>query len=44
MGATIGVQFSKQFGLKLSYGKTIDRNDDGLDGDFARLMLVYTQL
>lgn len=44
MGATIGVQFSKKIGLKLSYGKTIDRNDDGLEGDFARLMLVYTQL
>ncbi|MCH2057491.1 MAG: transporter [Thalassotalea sp.] len=44
MGATLGVQFSKSLGLKLSYGKTIDRNDDGVDGEFARLMLVYTQL
>lgn len=44
MGATLGIQFSKSLGLKLSYGKTIDRNDDGLDGNFTRLMLVYTQL
>ena len=42
MGATLGVQFSKSLGLKLSYGTTIDRNDDGLDGDFARLTLTYT--
>ncbi|MEK9823881.1 MAG: transporter [Gammaproteobacteria bacterium] len=44
MGATLGIQFSKSLGLKLSYGKTIDRNDDGLDGEFARLTLIYTQL
>ena len=44
MGATVGVQFSKTFGVKLSYGKTIEHNDDGLDGDFVRLILTYTQL
>ena len=44
MAATLGLQFSKSFGLKLSYGQTIDRNDDGLDGEFTRLTLTYTQL
>lgn len=44
MGATLGLQFSKTLGMKLSYGKTIEHNDDGLDGDFVRLMLTYTQL
>ena len=44
MGATLGFQFSAEFGLKLTYGKTIDHNDDGLDGDFARLVLTYNQL
>ena len=44
MGASLGVQFSKSLGLKLSYGETIDRNDDGLDGEFTRLTLIYTQL
>ncbi len=44
MGATIGIQFSRSLGLKLSYGKTVERNDDGLDGEFSRLTLVYTQL
>ncbi len=44
MGATLGVQFSKSLGLKLSYGETVDRNDDGLDGEFVRLTLIYTQL
>jgi hypothetical protein len=44
MAATLGLQFSKAFGLKLSYGETVKRNDDGLDGDFTRLTLTYTQL
>ena len=44
MGATVNVQFSKSLGVKLSYGETVDRNDDGLDGEFARLTLTYTQL
>jgi len=44
MGATLGIQFSKSLGLKLSYGETVDRNDDGLDGEFVRLTLTYTQL
>ena len=44
MGTTLGFQLSKKLGLKLSYGKTIDHNDDGLDGEFARLVLTYTQL
>ena len=44
MGATLGFQFSAEFGLKLTYGKTIDHNDDGWDGDFARLVLTYNQL
>jgi hypothetical protein len=44
MGATLGFQFSAEFGLKLTYGKTIDHNDDGLDGDLARLVLTYSQL
>jgi hypothetical protein len=44
MGATLGFQFSAEFGLKLTYGKTIDHNDDGWDGDFARLALTYNQL
>jgi hypothetical protein len=44
MAATLGLQFSKSFGLKLSYGKTIDRNDNGLDGEFTRLTLTYAQL
>jgi hypothetical protein len=44
MGATLGFQFSAEFGLKLTYGKTIDHNDDGWDGDFARLVLTYSQL
>jgi hypothetical protein len=44
MGATLGIQFSKTLGLKLSYGKTIEHNDDGLDGNFSRLTLIYTQL
>ena len=43
MGATLGVQFSKTLGLKISYGQTVERNDDGLDGDFARVTLTYTQ-
>jgi len=44
MGATLNVQFSKSLGLKLSYGETVDRNDDGLDGEFVRLTLTYAQL
>jgi len=44
MGATLGFQFSAEFGLKLTHGKTIDHNDDGWDGDFARLVLTYNQL
>ncbi len=44
MAATVGLQFSKTLGLKLTYGETIKRNDDGLDGEFTRLTLVYTQL
>jgi len=44
MAATLGLQFSKSLGLKLSYGETIERNDDGLDGEFTRLTLIYTQL
>ena len=44
VGTTLGSQLSKKLGLKLSYGKTIDHNDDGLDGEFARLVLTFTQL
>lgn len=42
-GLTLGVQFSKVFGLKASYGKIVDRNDDGMDGDFMRINVTYTQ-
>lgn len=44
VGASVGVQFSKSLGLKLSYGEAVKRNDSGLDGDFARLVLIYAQL
>lgn len=44
LGLTIGLQFSKQLALKFSYGKTISRNDSGLDGDFSRLALTYAHL
>jgi len=41
LGATIGLNLSKQFAMKASYGKVVHRNDDGLDGDQFRLNLSY---
>jgi hypothetical protein len=42
-GVTLGVQFSKVLGIKASYGKVVDRNDDGMDGDFMRINITYTK-
>ena len=44
LGSSLGLQFSKSLGLKATYGKTVDHNENGLDGEFIRLTLTYTDL
>jgi hypothetical protein len=38
MGATVGVNLSKNFALKATYGEVVSRNDSGLDGRGFRLV------
>ena len=44
LGGSLGLQFSKSLGLKASYGKIVDHNENGLDGEFIRLTLTYARL
>jgi hypothetical protein len=38
MGATVGVNLSKNAALKATYGEVVSRNDSGLDGRGFRLV------
>lgn len=40
MGATVGLNLSKSFALKATYGRVVSRNDDGLDGKGFRLVVT----
>lgn len=42
-GLTAGIQFSKRLGIKATYGKVLDHNENGLDGDFVRINMTFTQ-
>jgi hypothetical protein len=42
-GLTAGIQFSKRLGIKATYGKVLDHNENGLDGDFVRVNMTFTQ-
>ena len=44
LGSSLGLQVSKSLGLKVTYGKTVDHNENGLDGEFIRLTLTYAKL
>ena len=44
LGGSLGLQFSKSLGLKVTYGKTVDHNENGLDGEFIRLTVTYAKL
>ena len=43
VGVTAGINFSKKLGLKAAYGKIIERNESGMDGNLIRLTLTFTQ-
>ena len=39
MGASVGLNLSRTTSVKISYGKVIDRNSNGADGEMARIVL-----
>jgi hypothetical protein len=41
LGGTVNVNFSTRASVKLSYGEVASRNDDGPDGEMARLQFNY---
>jgi len=41
LGATIGVNLSKQLSINATYGEVISHNDNGADGHMVRVKLAY---
>jgi nucleoside-specific outer membrane channel protein Tsx len=41
LGATIGVNLSKQLSVNATYGEVISHNDNGADGHMFRVKLAY---
>ncbi len=42
LGGTVNFTLSRSMSLKLSYGKTVSRNDDGPDGSMIRVIANFT--
>ncbi len=41
LGATLGVNLSRAFGFQATYGKIVDRNENGMDGNMWRVKFSY---